>query len=86
MVPVNDDPGLEVIALSDREWRVCDHRLPPSDGRRLLGVIEESPDGYEVLALTPRPVNFGPFPQWDAAIRALRTVNLGHRGQHAKLV
>jgi hypothetical protein len=71
-VQVNDDPALEVVALSDHEWRVCDHRLPPTDGRRLLGVIEESRNGYEVLALTPHPVNFGPFPQWDAAIRALR--------------
>ncbi len=49
--PVND--FLEVIALSDHEWRVCDGRIDPSDASRLLGFIELENGAYEVLRLTP---------------------------------
>lgn len=72
MTPSDDERRLEVVPLSEHQWRVCDHRFPATDGRRLLGVIEDSGDGFEVLVLTPRPVTIGPFQQWDAAISALR--------------
>lgn len=49
--PVND--FLEVIALSDHEWRVCDGRIDPSDASRLLGFIELENGAYEVLRFTP---------------------------------
>jgi hypothetical protein len=48
-VPV--DESLEVIALSDHEWRVCDGRIDPSDASRLLGFIELENGSYEVLKL-----------------------------------
>jgi hypothetical protein len=47
--PVND--FLEVIALSDHEWRVCDGRIDPSDASRLLAFIELENGAYEVLRL-----------------------------------
>lgn len=49
--PVSD--SLEVIALSDHEWRVCDGRIDPSDASRLLGFIELENGRYEVLRLSP---------------------------------
>ncbi|HYI34460.1 MAG TPA: hypothetical protein VEX88_13455 [Glaciibacter sp.] len=49
--PVNE--FLEVIALSDHEWRVCDGRIDPSDASRLLGFIELENGAYEVLRFTP---------------------------------
>jgi hypothetical protein len=48
-IPV--DESLEVIALSDHEWRVCDGRIDPSDASRLLGFIELENGSYEVLKL-----------------------------------
>jgi hypothetical protein len=41
---------LEVIALSDHEWRVCDGRLDPADATRLLG-FELQNGTYEVLRM-----------------------------------
>ncbi|MCU1444265.1 MAG: hypothetical protein JWQ59_2415 [Cryobacterium sp.] len=48
-IPV--DESLEVMALSDHEWRVCDGRIDPSDASRLLGFIELEHGSYEVLKL-----------------------------------
>jgi hypothetical protein len=48
-VPV--DPDLEVIALTDRSWRVCDSRFPPSDPDGLLAYVERDGAGVEVLVL-----------------------------------
>ena len=47
--PVND--FLEVIALSDHVWRVCDGRIDPSDASRLIAFIELENGTYEVLRL-----------------------------------
>ncbi len=47
--PVDD--FLEVIALSDHEWRVCDSRIDPSDASRLLAFIEAQDGSYELLRL-----------------------------------
>jgi hypothetical protein len=48
-IPV--DEFLEVIALSDHEWRVCDGRVDPADATRLLGFIELENGTYEVLRM-----------------------------------
>lgn len=62
---------LEIIALSDHEWRVCDGRIAPSDPSRILGYIERCPDGFEVLSLCPGPFSCGSFPRWNSALAAL---------------
>jgi hypothetical protein len=62
---------LEVIALTDHEWRVCDGRIPQSDPTRILGYIEHCPTGFEVLALSPAPLTCGLFDCWDTALEAL---------------
>jgi hypothetical protein len=55
--PVND--FLEVIALSDHEWRVCDGRIDPSDASRLIAFIELENGSYEVLRLGSRECENG---------------------------
>lgn len=47
--PLESD--LIVQPLSPTSWRVYDSRLPKDDVRRLLGFIENKPDGYEVTQL-----------------------------------
>jgi len=63
---------LEVIALSDHEWRVCDARIDDRDPRRLLGYIERQESQYDVLILAPRPIAHGRFDRWEAALQVLR--------------
>jgi hypothetical protein len=50
-VPV--DPNLEIIALSDTSWRVCDNRFPPAAPNGMLAYIERDERGVEVLLLRP---------------------------------
>lgn len=51
---------LEVVALSGREWRVCDGRIHPSDASRLLAFIENVGGEFEVLWMSApsRPARF----------------------------
>jgi hypothetical protein len=65
------NPRLEVTALSDHEWRVCDRILDRSDPRRVIGYIEHKAKGYEVLALLPGPKRCGRFGDWDSALGAI---------------
>ncbi|MET4781563.1 hypothetical protein [Glaciihabitans sp. UYNi722] len=43
--------AIEIVALSNGEWRVCDSRLPNDDARRVLGFIESKNGAYEVFQL-----------------------------------
>jgi hypothetical protein len=70
------NPRLEVVALSDHEWRVCDRLLHRADPRRVLGYIERRDEGYEVLALLPAPTPCGRFSDWNAALSAVAALAL----------
>lgn len=61
---------LEVVALSDHEWRVCDGRVAASDATRVLAFIDKTGQVYELVRLQngPRSEIFDSF---DAAIDAL---------------
>jgi hypothetical protein len=48
-------PVLEILAISDHEWRVCDGRFQQSDARRMLGYIDRTADAYELIRLSPGP-------------------------------
>jgi hypothetical protein len=71
------NPRLEVVSLSDHEWRVCDRLLDKADPRRVLGYIEQSGDGFEVLALLPAPTPCGRFATWNAALSVISALALG---------
>ncbi len=75
-------PRLEVVALSDHEWRVCDRLLDKGDPRRVLGYIELSGERYEVLALRPAPTPCGRFCSWNAALSTIAALALSD-GRHA---
>lgn len=75
------NPRLEVVALSDHEWRVCDRLLDRSDPRRVLGYIERRDERYEVLVLLPAPTPCGGFSDWNAALNVVATLAItGGRG------
>jgi hypothetical protein len=61
---------LEVVPLSDKEWRVSDARYAGNDGRSVLGFIGESRGQYEVVEFAD-PVRFTFFPTADAALKHL---------------
>lgn len=44
-------PVLEILSISKHEWRVCDGRFGHNDARRMLGYIDRTPDGYELVRL-----------------------------------
>jgi hypothetical protein len=50
-VPVN--PHVEIVALADDAWRLADDRIDASDPRRIIGYVERSESGFEVLWMTP---------------------------------
>jgi hypothetical protein len=61
---------LEVVALSDHEWRVCDGRVRASDARRMLGFINKTAGSYELVRLQPWPT-FERYSSLDDALDAL---------------
>jgi hypothetical protein len=43
--------GLEVMELSDHEWRVCNAELDEGDAKRVLGYVEKRGWLYELTRL-----------------------------------
>ena len=64
--------SLEVVALSDHEWRVCDRELDASDTRRILAYIEKCDGAYEVMSMKPKPCVCGRFRTFDDALSRVR--------------
>ena len=75
------NPRLEVVALSDHEWRVCDRLLDQADPRRVLGYIELRDDRYEVLVLLPAPTPCGRLASMSAALAAVAALALTGGGR-----
>ncbi|MEO7123386.1 MAG: hypothetical protein ABI400_09785 [Lacisediminihabitans sp.] len=44
-------PYIEVQAISNSQWRVCDTRWPEHDARCVLGFIEKRADVFEALQI-----------------------------------
>jgi hypothetical protein len=65
------DP-LEVVALSDHEWRVCDREVEEGDARRILAYIEKCDGSYEVMSMTPAPCVCGRFRSLNDALSLVR--------------
>lgn len=65
------DQSLEIVAISDHEWRVCDGRIDEADASRLLGYVEKLEDRYEVLKLVPPVDVWEDFDCLAAALAAL---------------
>lgn len=55
-----------LTALSPREWRVTNGRIDDGDPSGLIGFIEKTGDGYEVLRLGT-PLERWRFPSLDTA-------------------
>jgi hypothetical protein len=61
---------VQVVPLSDKEWRVSDSRFAGDDGRSVLGYIGETRGMYEVVEISD-PVRFSFFPTADDALKHL---------------
>jgi hypothetical protein len=64
--------SLEVVALSDHEWRVCDRAMEEGDARRILAYVEKCDGAYEVMSMTPKPCVCGRFRSFDDALSRIR--------------
>lgn len=69
---VHVDPALEIIALTDTSWRICDTRVDPTDPAGLLAYVEQEPSGYSVLMLRP---GYTESAQTDGLESALSLIN-----------
>jgi hypothetical protein len=64
-------PVLEILAISDHEWRVCDGRIQQSDARRMLGYIARTTDAYELVRLRHRARSMPPVESFTSLKDAL---------------
>ncbi|MCP2031317.1 hypothetical protein L1277_001408 [Okibacterium sp. HSC-33S16] len=64
-------PVLEILAISDHEWRVCDGRFQQSDARRMLGYIDRTADVYELVRLRHRAPSMPPVERFTCLKDAL---------------
>jgi hypothetical protein len=44
-------PAVELRALSDHEWRIVNPNIEPGDADSILGFVEKTTAGYELLIL-----------------------------------
>lgn len=65
---ISHDQFLEVIAVGDEAWRVCDGRVDPADATRVLGFVERRVDHFELLRFGAAPTVFEHFDCLDAAL------------------
>jgi len=70
-----DYDGLEVAALSDREWRVSDPQVTERDARRVLAYVEDLGDYVMVMWLSPGG-GWAAFASKKDAFEALRRTTL----------
>ena len=71
MAPRHDHP-LEVVALSDHQWRICDRGVEDDDARRILAYIEKRDGWYEVMSLKPVPSVCGRFCTFHQALECVK--------------
>lgn len=62
------DQFLEVIAVGDEAWRVCDGRVDPADATRVLGFVERRHNHFELLRIGATPAVCEHFDCLDAAL------------------
>lgn len=65
------DQFLEVIAVGDEAWRVCDRRVDPADATRVLGFVEWRHDHFELLRIGDASAVCEHFDCLDAALEEL---------------
>jgi hypothetical protein len=70
--------GLEVMELSDNEWRICDAAMDETDAMRVLGFLEQRA-GYFELTLMNRPHRRELFGSFDSAIAAIAAMTVRTR-------
>jgi hypothetical protein len=62
--------GLEIMELSDNEWRICDAAMDENDATRVLGFLEQRAGYFELTSMN-RPHRRERFGSFDSAIAAM---------------
>ena len=68
--------GLELIAISETEWRVSDPAVDDEDALALLGFVQRVGAGFEVTSIG-HPGEHPVLPDLDAALERLRAMHDG---------
>jgi len=70
LTPLDQISSVEVIAISEREWRISDPTKSERDGLALLGFVELVDSTYEVTVLG-EPGRRYYFSSFEESVRAL---------------
>ncbi|MCU1569329.1 MAG: hypothetical protein JWR33_70 [Naasia sp.] len=77
---IRDAPGtdiLELVAVSDTEWRVGDSRIAPGNGARVFARVERTPQ-YFLVSWNAPSEGWAAFRTFEDAKRALqRSLSVG---------
>lgn len=66
--PIHDN--IDLVALADTTWRVCDTRFGRGDPRWIVGYLRQENGAFELMWMRPRPGISRWFPTIDHAVRA----------------
>ncbi|MBG6059609.1 hypothetical protein RCH16_003013 [Cryobacterium sp. MP_M5] len=58
---------IQVVALSEHEWRISDRRIATDNALSLVGFIDKNRGAYEVMEFVD-PVEYARFTSLEAAI------------------
>jgi hypothetical protein len=70
-MPQTMSSSVDLVALSDTTWRVCDPRFGDGDPRRILGYLSRQGSGFEMMWMRPRPGVVRAYPSMDRAVEAI---------------
>jgi hypothetical protein len=62
--------GLEIMELSENEWRICDAAVDENDAMRVLAFLEQRAGYFELTSMN-RPHRRERFGSFDSAITAM---------------
>ncbi|GAA1834411.1 hypothetical protein [Agromyces salentinus] len=63
--------SVDLVALSETTWRVCDARFDEGDPRRILGYLSWHEPVYEMMWMRPRPGVVRNYPSIERAVQAI---------------
>lgn len=66
-----DQDVVELVALNEATWRVCDPTYTDGGGRSILGYLSDLGDRYEMMWMRPRAGVTQLYPTYEAAIEGI---------------
>ena len=66
-----DHDVVELVALDETTWRVCDPKYADGGARSILGYLSDVGDRYEMMWMRPRAGVTQLYPTYEAAIEGI---------------